>query len=152
MPQPTTPVMAVRGAPSGARRGAGRRPDLDGRRRRGRRVGAARTPPREALSNRPVAAKALSDELSGLGGPIRNGAAVRFPGSGDVQVPAGLWLDTCSTANAVPGSGDGGRARSVPREASSEVGIALSRLLEQPRRDNLSRAVGHLCSFGAGAR
>jgi hypothetical protein len=56
------------------------------------------------------------------------------PAIGDVQVPAGLWLDTCSTANAVPGSGDGGRARSVPREASSEVGIALSRLLERRER------------------
>jgi len=47
------------------------------------------------LSNRPVAAKALSDELSGLGGPIRNGAAVRFPGSGDEHVSRGPPQETC---------------------------------------------------------
>jgi hypothetical protein len=75
MPQPNNAGDGCQGSPvRGAPQGAGRRPDLDGRRRGCRRVGAARTPPREALSIRPVAAKAMSDGLSGL---------VRITTSGD---------------------------------------------------------------------
>ena len=51
-PSRTTPRRAVKGAPSGARRPArADRPDLDGRQRCCRRVGAASTPPRAASAS-----------------------------------------------------------------------------------------------------
>jgi hypothetical protein len=110
MPQPNNAGVGcqgspVRGAPrQGRAAGAGRRLDLDGRQRCCRRVGAARTPPREALSIRPVDAKALSDELSGLGGPGSNGEADRFPGSGDEQDQAATARQPCFAPRAVCGA------------------------------------------------